>query len=63
MVLLKKSKYRLVEKVEITYPSVEQQELITSTLNLIERLICCRKKQNKKFNELVKSRYFEEVVA
>ena len=52
-----------LKKVEITYPSVEQQELITSTLNLIERLICCRKKQNIKFNELVKSRYFEEVVA
>ena len=48
-----------LKKVEITYPSVEQQELITSTLNLIERLICCRKKQNKKFNELVKSRYNE----
>ncbi len=48
-----------LKKVEITYPSVEQQELITSTLNLIERLICCRKKQNKKFNELVKSRFNE----
>ncbi|MFS9355042.1 restriction endonuclease subunit S, partial [Streptococcus oralis subsp. tigurinus] len=45
--------------VEITYPSVEQQELITSTLNLIERLICCRKEQNKKLNELVKSRFNE----
>ena len=48
-----------LKKVEITYPSVEQQELITSTLNLIERLICCRKKQNIKFNELVKSRFNE----
>ena len=52
-----------LKKVEITYPSVEQQKLITSTLNLIERLICCRKEQNKKLNELAKSRYFEEVVA
>ena len=52
-----------LKKVEIAYPSVEQQELITSTLNLIERLICCRKEQNKKLNELVKSRYSEEVVA
>ena len=48
-----------LKKVEITYPSVEQQELITSTLNLIERLICCRKEQNKKLNELVKSRFNE----
>ena len=48
-----------LKKVEITYPSVEQQELIISTLNLIERLICCRKKQNIKFNELVKSRFNE----
>ena len=48
-----------LKKVEITYPSVEQQELITSTLNLIERLICCRKEQNKKLNELVKSRFKE----
>jgi len=48
-----------LKKVEITYPSVEQQKLITSTLNLIERLICCRKEQNKKLNELVKSRFNE----
>ena len=48
-----------LKKVEIAYPSVEQQELITSTLNLIERLICCRKEQNKKLNELVKSRFNE----
>ena len=48
-----------LKKVEITYPSVEQQKLITSTLNLIERLICCRKEQNKKLNKLVKSRFNE----
>ena len=48
-----------LKKVEITYPSVGQQKLITSTLNLIERLICCRKEQNKKLNELVKSRFNE----
>lgn len=48
-----------LKKVEITYPSVEQQKLITSTLNLIERLICCRKEQNKKLNELAKSRFNE----
>ena len=52
-----------LKKVELTYPSVEQQVLITSTLNLIEQLIFYRKQQNKKLNELVKSRYFEEVVA
>ena len=46
-----------LKKVELTYPSVEQQVLITSTLNLIEQLIFYRKQQNKKLNELVKSRF------
>ena len=48
-----------LKKVELTYPSVEQQVLITSTLNLIEQLIFYRKQQNKKLNELVKSRFNE----
>lgn len=50
---------------KITVPEIDLniQKNITNIIKRLEQLILIREKQREKFNVLVKSRYFEEVVA
>ena len=50
---------------KITVPEIDLniQKNITNIIKRLEQLILIREKQREKFNMLVKSRYFEEVVA
>ena len=50
---------------KITVPEIDLniQKNITNIIKRLEQLILIREKQREKFNMLVKSRYFEEVVS
>lgn len=52
-----------LEKIEIKLPDYHTQISISKKISDIQNLIIKKKVQVQKYNELVKSRYFEEVVA
>lgn len=52
-----------IKDISFVLPNKLEQKLIAKKLNTISQIYDFRKIQSEKFNELVKSRYSEEVVA
>ncbi|MEZ7649216.1 restriction endonuclease subunit S [Streptococcus sp. 27098_8_86] len=52
-----------LDKIEINLPNYHTQISISKKISDIQKLITKKEAQIQKYNELVKSRYFEEVVA
>lgn len=51
------------DNIMVSYTNLKEQQRIASELDLLSKLILRRQEQLEEFNILVKSRYFEEVVA
>ena len=51
------------DNIMVSYTNLREQQRIASELDLLSKLILRRQEQLEEFNILVKSRYFEEVVA
>ncbi|CBZ00543.1 type I restriction-modification system, S subunit, putative [Streptococcus oralis Uo5] len=52
-----------IKDISFFLPDIQEQKIISKKLDTIRQIYNFRKKQSEKYNELVKSRYFEEVVA
>lgn len=52
-----------IKNISFFLPDIQEQKIISKKLDTIRQIYNFRKKQSEKYNELVKSRYFEEVVA
>lgn len=51
------------DNIIVSYTSLKEQQKISRKLDLLSKLISMRQEQHEELNLLVKSRYFEEVVA
>lgn len=52
-----------IKNISFFLPDIQEQKIISKKLDTIRQIYNFRKKQSEKYNELVKSRYSEEVVA